>query len=307
MTVAKVTGRWKARTPITQRTYMDINTIPEDVYNLFDPEIEHIVDETNLEEFAETLKEVLRSKLGRQEARSNPLRFSALGKPNRQVWFEAHPEPGTKEKLIPKTYLKFLYGDVIEALLVLLIKESGHEVTHQQAQVEVDGVIGHTDGLIDGVAMDIKSASPFGYKKFKDRTVTEDDPFGYVAQLSGYADVLTPGKDAAWIAMDKVSGDICVSPLSKMTIQHYKPADRIKELKEVINSESIPDLCHQPVPDGKSGNHKLPTACSYCSHKFRCHPSLRTFIYSTGPRFLTAVAKVPDVPEVKKEDLSLYE
>src|SRR3546814_17473853 len=100
-------------------------------------------------------------------------------------------------------------------------------------------------------------------KKFEEGTVTEDDPFGYVNQLSGYASVLTPNKDAAWVAMDKVSGEACVSSLNKMVIKHHDPQEKITHLKEVIEQEETPPLCHQPVPDGKSGNLKLPTPCSY--------------------------------------------
>lgn len=265
---------------------------------MFDPDVHHAPNEENLDAFAENLKDLFRVRLGKYAPPENPLRFSALGKPNRQVWYDAHPVPGTKEALVPKTYIKFLYGDIIEQMLLFLAKEAGHSVEQEQAEVEVDDVKGHIDAIIDGVVVDVKSASPYGYKKFENRTVTEDDPFGYVAQLSGYSSVLLPGQAAAWLALDKVSGDMCISPLSHTVIQYHKPAERISELKDVIALETPPALCYEPVPDGKSGNLKLGTSCSYCSHKFRCHPGLRTFLYSTGPRFLTQVCKTPDVPEI---------
>lgn len=240
----------------------------------------------------------MRSRLAKYTPPTTPLRFSALGKPDRQVWFEAHPIPGGKEPLTSQTYLKFMYGDIIEQMLLFLTKEAGHSVEAEQAEVEVDGVFGHIDAIIDGVVVDVKSASPFGYKKFKENSILADDPFGYVHQLSGYATVLTPGREAAWLANDKVAGDVCVTYLSAPVIAHHKPEERIKELREVIAMEEPPELCHQPIADGKSGNMRLPTACSYCAHKHRCHPGLRTFLYSTGPRFLTTVAKLPEVHEV---------
>lgn len=276
-----------------------LEDLPNDIYKLFDPDVNHTINEDNLDEFANNLKELLRFRLKLQQEKSSPLRFSALGKPNRQIWYDAHPEPGTKEPLTPKTYLKFLYGDVIEQVFLFLAKEAGHKVEREQEEVVIDGITGHIDAVIDGTVVDVKSASSFGYKKFKDRTVTEDDPFGYVAQLSGYAHVLTPGKDAAWWAIDKVNGNNCISPLSSLVISYHKPEERIAELKEVIASDEVPERCYEDVPDGKSGNRKLDTGCSYCAHKFRCWPSLRTFIYSTGPRYLTQVARVPDVPEVQ--------
>jgi hypothetical protein len=279
----------------------NLKNLPNDIYKLLDPDNHHEVNEDNLEAFASSLKDVIRSRLKKQEERGNGLRFSALGKPDRQVWFDAHPEPGSKEPMPPKTYLKFLYGDVLEAVLLLLTKEAGYEVTDEQREVEVDGVKGHIDARIAGTIVDVKSASSYGYKKFEQRNVVNDDPFGYVAQLSGYADVLTPNEDAAWLAIDKVSGDICVSPLSKFVIDDHKPEHRIDHLKKVIASEEIPPLCHEPIPDGRSGNMCLPTPCSYCAHKYRCHPDVRVFLYSNGPKFLTTVAKVPNVPEVTRE------
>lgn len=276
----------------------ELNTLVEDVYELFDQTKTHECNEDNLDEFANSLKELMRSRLSERKAPSSPLRFSSLGKPDRQIWYEAHPEEGSKEELRPATLLKFLYGDVIEQLLLFLIKEAGHTVEQEQAQVEVNGILGHIDAIVDGVVVDVKSASPFGFRKFAENRVTEEDPFGYVAQLSGYADVLTPGEPAAWIAMDKVGGTLCVSPLSASIIADHKPAPRIEHLQKVIASDNPPEKCYPDVPDGKSGNRKLATGCSYCSHKFRCWEGLRTFIYSTGPRYLTAVAKTPDVKEV---------
>lgn len=276
----------------------ELKDLPRDIYALFDPDKDHECNEENLEAFAENLKELMRHRLGKYTPPADPLRFSALGKPDRQIWFDAHPEEGTKEPLIPKTYIKFMYGDIIEQMLLFLAKEAGHSVEQEQAEVDVLGVKGHIDAIIDGVVVDVKSASPFGYKKFERQEVVGDDPFGYVAQLSGYANVLTPGEPAAWLANDKVAGDICISPLSSFVIEHHKPEERIEELRKVIESDTPPPLCYEPVPDGKSGNLKLDTGCSYCPHKFRCYPGLRTFLYSTGPRFLTQVVRVPDVPEV---------
>lgn len=276
----------------------DLSTLPKDIYNLFDPEYDHVCSEENLETLATNIKQLLVSRLKAQPANPVALRFSSLGKPDRQLWFDAHPQEGSTEKLPLKTYYKFLYGDIIEQLLLFLTKEAGHSVEQEQAEVECNGVLGHIDAIIDGVVVDVKSASPYGFQKFKTNTVEQDDPFGYVAQLAGYANVLTPGLGAAWLANDKVAGDICVSPLSPIVVRHHPPEDRIKHLQEVISQDEPPPLCYQPVPDGKSGNMKLPTGCSYCKHKFRCHPQTRVFIYSTGPRYLTSVAKLPNVPEV---------
>lgn len=283
----------------------DLKDLPKDIFNLFDPNEDHVCSEDNVKYLTDTVADVVTRRLRKVSEPTSPLRFSALGKPDCMLWFEAHPD-GTKEQMTNKTFFKFLYGDLIEAILLFLAKEAGHTVSDEQREVEVDGVKGHIDAIIDGVVVDVKSASPFGYRKFVDRSIFENDPFGYVDQLSGYATVLSSEgvvtDDApAWVANDKVSGDICVTDIPSTIVKHHNPQERIKHLKEVIASDTPPPRCAQPVADGKSGNMKLVTTpCGYCAHKYRCHPGLRTFLYSNGPRFLTTVAKTPDVPEVER-------
>jgi hypothetical protein len=282
-----------------------LQTLKDDIYELFNPDKDHQASEELLNEFTNNLKEILRLRLARSTRREGKgIRFSSLGKPDRQVYFDHHPDPEREEPIRSSTFLKFLYGDVIEQLYLYLAKEAGHSVTDEQREIEVDGIKGHIDAIIDGTVVDVKSASSYGYRKFEEGTVEQDDPFGYVAQLAGYADVLTPGKDAAWWAVDKSTGDMCISPLKAMVIKHHKPEDRIAHLKAVVDKPEPPPLCYDPVPDGKSGNMKLPVGCSYCKHKFRCHPDVRLFIYSTGPRYLTTVARLPDVPEIKLSEVS---
>ena len=274
-----------------------LQTLPEDIYALFDPTKDHEVNEENLEWAAQQFKELLRHRLKEREPLADPLRFSSMGRPDRQIWYmaQADKEP---EAMQSKTYFKFLYGDVIELLILFLAREAGHTVERTQEELEVDGVKGHIDAVIDGVVVDVKSASPFGYKKFKENSVIQDDPFGYVQQLAGYASVLTPEQAAAWVAFDKVSGDICVTNLSASVIKDFKPEERIAHLKEVVASEEPPERCYPDEEDGKSGNRKLGTACSYCAWKHECWPGLRTFLYSGRPRFLTTVVKTPEVREL---------
>ena len=72
----------------------------------------------------------------------------------------------------------------------------------------------------------------------------------------------------------------------------------VDKTKKIVTSTTKPERGFSDVPDGKSGNLKLGVGCSYCAYKHHCWPDLRTFIYSTGPRFLTRVTRLPNVPEV---------
>jgi len=277
----------------------DLSTLVEDIYDLFDPNKTHEPDEANVEAAGEKFKELLRHRLKEREPLESPLRFSSLGRPDRQIWYMANSKNGP-EDLNAKTYFKFLYGDVLELVTVFLSKEAGHKVEDEQREIEVNGVKGHIDAIIDDVVVDVKSASPFGYKKFANREVVNNDPFGYVQQLAGYSNILNPGESAAWVAFDKVHGDICVSPLSVSVIEDNPPEPRIEHLKKIIELEEPPERCYEDIPEGKSGNRRLDTGCSYCAFKHECWPRLRTFLYANGPKYFTHIEREPDVPELKE-------
>ena len=202
-----------------------------------------------------------------------------------------------------KQNFKFLYGDVLEVLLLFLSKEAGHSVEDYQKGVEEDGVKGSIDAIIDGTLVDVKSASSFSFEKFKSGGYLFDDPFGYVAQLSGYANAL--GRErAGFLVADKVHGDICFVELDKLDIKANPPGPRITQQKLVINMESPPPHCYPALPEGKSGNMKLGVGCSYCPFKEDCWSEsnngsgLRKFFYSRGPVWLTKVMREPKVNEV---------
>lgn len=279
-----------------------IQTLPEDIYGLFDPDKHHEIDEANLAAFLANIDSLVRTRLGKRPEADSPLRLSAIGQPDRKVWLRAKKSKG--EALSPKTYMKFFYGDLIEQFILFLAKEAGHEVTDEQKTVELNGVVGHIDAKIDGEVADVKSASPYSYKKFETGSFVMDDPFGYVYQLSAYSDAETPGRAAHFVAFDKVGGDITVATLHESLIAETRAAERIEHLKEVVEMEEMPPRCYDDIPDGKSGNMKLDTECSYCEHKMTCWPGLRMFFYSGKPRFLTKVVREPDVPEGNISDSS---
>lgn len=282
---------------------MDPKTLPEDIYRLLEDDKDHEVSEENVEQAGELFKALLRSRLQKREEKRGEavLRFSALGKQDRQLWYQAN-KPETAEKMSGKTLFKFLYGDVLEVLLLFLAREAGHTVEDCQKGVEVDGVKGSIDATVDGILVDVKSASSFSFEKFKSGAYVFDDPFGYIKQLSGYANALGVNR-AGFLVADKVHGDICFVELDDVYIEANQPAPRIKHLREVVNNETPPPRCYEAVPEGKSGNKKLGVGCSYCPFKYDCWSDsnggvgLRKFWYSRGPVFLTHVAKEPKVDE----------
>jgi len=281
-----------------------IDTLVKDIYDLFDPLVEVKLDEkevdAHLDSFTESLKETLKNFLNEVPMKRRNLRLSAIGKPARQLWYDKNSKEEPKP-LEPNTRVKFLYGHMLEDLLILLSRLSGHTVTDLQKQVHVNGIKGHQDCMIDGVLVDCKSASGRSFEKFAKNNLHKDDPFGYIAQISAYAEGNNVD-EAAFLAIDKQNGSICLTPVHSLEMINAK--ERIDYLKGAMDKDTPPDKCYSTMPDGASGNHKLSYGCFYCEHKRTCWSDanegkgLRVFNYANGYRYLTKVSKEPNVEEV---------
>lgn len=228
------------------------------------------------------------------------LRMSQIGKPDRQLWYDM--QEGVEPRPIDgQTKIKFLYGDILEALVILMAQLAGHDVTEQQKEVEIDGVKGHKDCRIDGMLVDVKSASSYSFKKFKEGTLNLDDPFGYIAQISGYAEA-DKDSEAGFLAIDKSSGELALMKVEP--VHMINAAQRIGNVKGMLKTTTPPARCYSDEPDGKSGNRKLPVGCIYCQHKEKCWSDanggigLRAFQYSNNVRYLTEVVNTPNVEEI---------
>lgn len=285
---------------MTSNPSKSIESLVPDIYNLVEKGTE--IDEEKLHKAVHSLAEILRYRLGEDRVNRSSLRMSNLGTEcDRKLWYQVN-KPDSAEPLEAHVKIKFLYGDLIEWLVLYLAELAGHDVQGTQDQLEVNGIKGHRDAVIDGVLVDVKSANSRSFDKFKRHRLHEDDPFGYLTQLSLYLEgskddpLVKVKKEGAFLAVDKEMGHIVLDKYKKEDIDYEK---FIEEKKAKVSQSDPPRRRYFPVPHGKSGNMQLDTPCKYCSFKKICHPNLRTFLYSNGPAFLTTVAKVPDVPEVK--------
>lgn len=227
------------------------------------------------------------------------LRASNLGTPcERKLWYSIN-RPDTAEPVGPAARLKFLFGDILEEVLLFLARAAGHEVTHEQKEVNVGGVKGHIDGVIDGELVDVKSTTSYGLKKFSEHKLREDDPFGYITQLDGYlnsdiSEYLTDKDHGHFLAVDKALGHIVLDTYEKSTTDYNS---LVSAKRDMLAKPTPPDREYRAIPDGKSGNMRLDISCSYCPFKHTCWPGLRTFISSRGPVFLTEVRRQPNMQE----------
>jgi|TARA_R100000149_G_scaffold33608_1_gene12865 hypothetical protein len=277
-----------------------IDTLVEDIYSLFTSNEPTKIPANVLQDFAKDVTDAVVNALTEERKPRNNLRLSMIGQPARKVWYSVRSTE--QEELAGSDYIKFLYGDILEALLVFLSKVSGHKVSDQQKQVVLNDVVGHQDAVVDNVLVDFKSASSFSFKKFTEGMVFKDDPFGYVAQLSAYAQA-NNAKEAGWIVIDKTTGQIAYCPVHQMEM--INASQKIDYLRNAIKDSEPPSRCYDDVPDGKSGNMQLATGCNYCAYKFDCWSDanngkgLRAFQYANSVKYLTKVDREPNVPELQ--------
>lgn len=280
-----------------------IDTLIEDIYKVVD---EGVLDdnEEHIDQMANEIGAQLKRRLiaNKDEEEHRGIRLSSVGQCIRKQWYQAKGYEG--EKIQPATKIKFIFGDLIEALVLCLAKMAGHDVRGEQDEVEINGVKGHRDAVIDGYTVDVKSASKYGFRKFAEGTVRDDDAFGYTEQLASYVEGASDiERDAAFnLAVAKELGTLALYRLDKANMPDVR--NRVDMVVTACNSSTPPERPYSAEADGKSGNEKLGIACSYCPFKHKCWEDandgagIRTFIYSTGPRYLTKVVREPDVQEV---------
>ena len=277
-----------------------INTVVKDVNKIFSQigsgkPVE--LPEEKVDILLSNLKEAL-SQWSTPREKSVGLRMSNVGRPNRQLWYDIKSNKD-QEELSPAVIFRFLYGHVVEELLLFFVDLAGHKVEHQQAEVNVLGLKGHVDCLIDDVVIDIKSASDYSFRKFKDGKLSQDDPFGYLAQLAAYEHGF--GKSGGgFLVANKSSGEICLYIPDELEVPNIE--SRLETVRTELKEDVPPrERCYPIIAKGKSGNMGLHNSCKWCRHKFQCNPDLRVFKYSNTLEYLTEIEVLPSVEEITAE------
>ncbi len=293
-------------------TMKTIDTLIEDIYKT----LEEGVEDEDFGYYGTEHAQLLKQRLAPGgDAGPRKLRLSSIGKPCvRQLWYGIHA-PLHSEPLRPFTRLKFLYGDLVETMLLELVRRSGHLVEGEQDTLRVNGIEGHRDCVIDGMLVDVKSASPYSFKKFEGGLQRDEDAFGYLTQLGSYLlgsrdeDIVTYRNEAAFLVMDKVSGHLTLDRHTFTEEDFDGLLTEMSHRKEILGQQQrVPDRAFEAVDQNKpnkkgwvNGNKKLGVNCSYCDFKAHCWPEMRTFMYGGGkPVFLTHVEVEPNVPEVRE-------
>ena len=175
------------------------------------------------------------------------VRMSNIGRPARQLYYnKKSPRDVTPDA---STLIKFLYGHILEEVLIFLVKLSDHNVTDQQKKVIVNGVTGHLDCKINGEVIDIKTASSFAFRKFKNGTLREDDPFGYMSQLAGYEHA-EGTNNGGFLVINKESGEITL----------YQPEELDKPNIKTLREKKEMPIIQCDIREGRSPEQKAALA-----------------------------------------------
>ncbi len=284
-----------------------IDTLVSDLQRLLTDGLESLPEDKVLA-FAERTARLSAGSL-QQSRRDFTLRFSNIGTPCvRKLWLESR-FPGEKVAHSPDTLFKFTVGHLCEEYLIFLIELAGHTVELRQYEVDIAGIKGHCDVVVDGMLLDVKSTSTQSFKKFVNHLTEEEDDFGYLVQLAAYHQEMkklpeiTYKSEAAFLVFDKQHGHLC---LDVHNFADVELTEFFEDRKDIIKSDIVPDRLYKPKLDGykkdkvlvPNGNEYLPSACVWCDLKFKCHSDLRVFKTYDGFKYYTKIVKEPKTEEV---------
>ena len=239
-----------------------------------------VISDKLIEEFGEACKTAIKKQFTDKRPNKFKLRASNVGRPLCQLQMEKNGAKGESQPYSAK--MRNLFGDLIEAAAVLVLKSSGVEVTNEQKSVRYDVSNGtHIDGTfdveIDNKIWDIKSASPFAFDhKFKNgfNALTKGDTFGYVEQGYVYAEA-EKKKFGGWIAINKSTGEWAVTETPLADDEHRaKALKKVKDNSDAIKKNLPFERCFTDVEEmyrrKPTGNRVLGFECSYCPYKKDC-------------------------------------
>jgi len=247
--------------------------IKDKIYDLLSLNEDAPIPMEILNEFSQAVVEGFRRQILTEKSEKSNLRLSQVGRCVRQQWYSIKGFDG--EPLNPRTRMTFLFGDIIEAVVVALAKTAGVNLFDQQKEVKVLGVKGHIDGIImDGkkaCLFECKSMSDAGFKSLE-RNGLEDD-FGYLTQANLYMHAL--GLDVGYlVAVNKNTGHIAEVEIHKDYDIINKALSNIKIVRKCLKKDTLPDRSFEATDEifrnKPTGRKILPVQCAYCPYKEHC-------------------------------------
>ena len=243
------------------------------------------ISSTIVNEFGEACKQAFIKQFSEEREEEFKPRMSSIGRPLCQLQME---KMGAKaETPAYNSKMRFILGDLIEALAVAILKSSGIKIESMQEKVthafEKDSINGTYDVEIMGKIWDIKSASPYSFQyKFGEDAgydaLAKNDSFGYLAQ--GYLYSKATGKDfGGWIVINKSTGEWSVleTPINNEE-ESNKILEQVEKDLHALNSNAPFKRMFEDEEEHfnkkPTGNRILGKECAFCPYKKSCWENL---------------------------------
>lgn len=236
------------------------------------------MSEATIKKVANDVADALRKQFGLGKKSDFKLRMSNVGRPTCQLWYEKNkPEVALPR---PTTFvMNMMLGDIVEAVFKGILTEAEVEYgDSKQVTLDLDdaSINGTYDIDINDAVDDIKSASDWSYKnKFESyEKLAENDSFGYVGQLAGYAKA-SGKRVGGWWVVNKANGQFKYVSASGINLD--KEIHKIQETVKKVKENSF-ERCFKPVKETfrgrETGNTVLNPSCKFCAYRFDCWDTL---------------------------------
>lgn len=240
-------------------------------------------DSTLSDEVVEQIVSDVRAALTRQfvDKRDNKfsLRMSNVGRDYCQLWFDKN----SPEDAVPHStnfIINMMMGDIAEAVFKGLLTQAGVAYANGDKVTLVAGehtIYGTPDLSTEGAVDDVKSASPWSYtNKFVDyQTLHDNDSFGYVGQLAGYAKAMDI-KPGGWWVINKANGEF--KYVAAEGIDLDAEVKKIEQKADKLKENTF-ERCYEALPETyrkkETGNLILGRECGWCSYRYKCWDGLQ--------------------------------
>ena len=238
------------------------------------------VSDELIEEFGNACKEAFKKQFTEERSKKFTYRMSNIGQPLCQLQMRKR---GENAETIPyNAKMRNLFGDLIEASAITIMKAAGIEIKDIQKKVthEFNGkkINGTMDVKINNKVWDIKSASPYSFdNKFGENggfdAIKKDDAFGYIAQgfMYGEADKSDFG---GWIVINKSTGEWCMTEVPLSDDSKEATVQEVEEKIEKLEANEPFERCFTDNEEyfykKPTGNRVLGITCSFCPYKKPC-------------------------------------
>ena len=112
-----------------------VETLVDDIYKVIGSLADNKpieISEQDYEDFGKAMSDALRHWATPSSEAKPTIRMSNVGKPLRRLWYDLNLEKKEEQKLSSPIFIKFLYGHLLEVLLLFFVKLSGHKIENEQ-------------------------------------------------------------------------------------------------------------------------------------------------------------------------------